>query len=356
MNQAGSHQAKPHQARITHEAAHWHALQRQGGLSTAQQARFMDWLVASPEHLREYLAIGRVAGALGEAMRAMPIDLEALIGSATTSSPPDNVVALPVRRASPRSEAVRPRRRQLPRIAAAAALLMGVGVAAHVAWPQSGHYVAVHGTPRSFELPDRTVVHLNAESELSTRFTLFQRRVELVRGQASFVVASERRPFAAHAAGLQVQDIGTTFDVSLWREQARIDVAEGRVRVVSDAGAGRLLADLRAGQSARVDYRDHAVSVSNEDVDTMTAWWQRRVVFRDQPLRDVADQFNRLNAVHLQVEDAAAGALRLTGNLGGEDVESLRAFLDEQPMLRTVVTGKRIAVSSRATETGDAPR
>ncbi|MEL1264850.1 FecR family protein [Pseudoxanthomonas putridarboris] len=344
MNRPGSHPQ-----RATQEAAHWYALQRQGGLSAMQQARFMDWLVASPEHLREYLAVGRVAGELGDAMRAMPIDLEALIaGKEPAQAVPDNVVALPARRSSSPPAAARPRRRRLPRAVAAAAVLVCLGIAAHVAWPQSRHYVAAHGAPRSFELPDRTVVHLNAESELSMRFGLFQRRVELARGQASFVVAADRRPFTVQAAGLQVQDIGTTFDVSLRREQARIDVAEGRVRVVGDAGAGRLLADLRAGQSARIDYRDHAVSVSHEDVGMMTAWWERRVVFRDEPLRDVADQFNRLSAVRLHVEDPAAGALRLTGNLSGDDLESLRAFLDEQPALRTVVTANEIRVQSHA--------
>lgn len=342
-------EASIHPAHVTHEAAHWHALQRQGGLSATQRTQFMDWLVASPEHLREYLAIGRIAGELGDAMRAMPIDLDALI--AAPPAPASNVVALPlsalpIKRSVPAPAAARPRRR-LPRIAAAAAVLAVLGLAVHLSWPQSRFYVAAHGAPRSFELPDRTVVHLNAESELSMRFDLFHRRVELMRGQASFVVARDRRPFAVHAAGLQVQDIGTTFDVSLRREQARIDVAEGRVRVLNEAGAGRLLADLRAGQSARIDYLDHAVSVSQEDVGTMTAWWQQRIVFRDEPLRDVADQFNRLNRIRLQVDDAAAGALRLTGNLRGDDLDSLRAFLDQQPTLETTVTADRIRVSSR---------
>lgn len=336
-----------HPARATQEAAHWHALQRQGGLGAAQQARFLDWLVASPEHLREYLAIVRVAGELGDAMRGMPIDLEALIAAESAQPPPDNVVALPVRRSPPPTEAKPPRRTRLPRIAAAAAMLLGLGLGVHASWPQSGHYVAVHGAPRSFELPDGTVVHLNAESALSMRFSLFDRRVELTRGQASFVVARDRRPFAVRAAGLQVQDIGTTFDVSLQREQARIGVAEGRVRILSDSGEVRLLADLRAGQSARIDYRDHAVSMAQEDVGTMTAWWTRRIVFRDESLRDVADRFNRLNAVRLQVDDDAAGALRLTGNLRGDDLDSLRAFLDDQPTLTTTVTANRIRVSTR---------
>ncbi|WP_407353344.1 FecR family protein [Luteimonas sp. R10] len=334
-----------HPAGITQEAAHWHALQRQVGLGAAQQARFMDWLVASPEHLREYLAIARVAGELGDVLRAMPIDLEALIDDEAPQPAPDNVVALPVRRPPPKAA---PRRRmRLPRFAAAAVALLALGIGMHLAWPQSAHYAAPHGAPRSFELPDGTVVHLNAESALSMRFSLLHRRIELARGQASFVVADDRRPFAVHAAGLQVRDIGTTFDVSLQREQAQIGVAEGRVRIVAAAGEGRLLADLRAGQSARVDYRDQAVSVSHEDVETMTGWWTRRVVFRDMPLRDVADAFNRLNRVHLHVEDAAAGELRLTGNLSGDDLDSLRAFLDGQPTLRTTLSAGRIHVGTR---------
>lgn len=336
-----------HPTHTTHEAAQWHALQREGALSATQQARFMDWLVASPEHLREYLAVGRVAGELGDALRGMTIDLEALIAGESTQPAPDNVIALPVRCSSSPSKAKPPRRTRLPRIAAAAVMLLVLSLGVHALWPQSGHYVATHGAPRIFELPDGTIVHLNAESALSMRFGPLHRRIELAHGQASFIVADDRRPFVVHAAGLQVQDIGTTFDVSLQREQARIGVTEGRVHIVSDADKSRLLADLSAGQSARVDYRDHAVSVSQEDVEAMTAWWTRRIVFRDEPLRDVADHFNRLNVVRLQIDDEAAGALRLTGNLSADDLDSLRVFLGEQPALATRVTANQIRVSTR---------
>jgi transmembrane sensor len=303
--------------------------------------------VSSPEHLREYLAIGRVAGELSEAMRGMSVDLEALIDDDSTPSAHDNVVALPARRPPPPLKAAPRRLARLPRIAAAAVMLLGLGIGLHVSWPRSEHYVAAHGAPRSFELPDGTVVRLNAESALSTRFSLLRRRVELSRGQASFIVARDRRPFAVHAADLQIEDIGTTFDVLLLHEQARIGVTEGRVRIVSHVSEGPPLADLHAGQSARVRYRDHAVSVSQEDVDTMTGWWKRRIVFRDEPLRDVAEQFNRLNTVRLRIDDAAAGALRLTGSLSADDLDSLRAFLDEQPTLTTTIAANEIRVGAR---------
>lgn len=333
----------PPKARIAQEALEWYALQRQGGLDASQQARFMDWLVTSPDHLREYMAVGRFAAELAEAMLELPADTAG--ADLRTAPASGNVVALPVRLVRVRAEPARSRARA-GRLAIAATVVLAFGAVIRVGWPQSARYVAAHGAPARIELPDGTVAHLNADSALRIRFSLWQRRVELERGQASFFVAEDRRPLFVHAAGLVVHDVGTTFDVSLQREQARIAVSEGRVHIVGDDEDDGMLADLRAGQSARVAYRDHAVSVRDEDPDTMTAWWTQRIVFRDEALRDIADQFNRLNTQRLDV-DGAAGALRLTGNLRADDLDSLRAFLDQQPSLVTRRSPDGIRVSAR---------
>lgn len=326
--------AVEHPSALTSAAAHWHALQREGDLSPSQQRDFMQWLLVSPEHLREYMAISEVAAALGEAFRAVPIDVESLLQAPTPAGNEHNVVRFPsLTRAEPTVAKASPVPGR-PRIALAAALMLGVGVVTTLAWPRTGHYAAAHGAPREIKLTDGTLVHLDAESEISVRMTLLGRRVELERGQASFVVGKDRRPFSVNAAGLQVTDIGTTFDVSLLREQVRIAVSEGRVDVSGDGGSGRMLASLGAGQAAQVDYRDQRVLVSQEDPASMSAWWRGRVVFRDESLRDVADRFNRRNRLRLHVSDDA-GALRLTGNLCVDDVASLRAFLDQQPTLVT---------------------
>ncbi len=326
--------AVEHPSALTIAAANWHALQREGDLSPSQQRDFMRWLLVSPEHLREYMAISEVAGALGEAFRAMPVDVESLLQAPAPAGNDHNVIRFSPR---PRAQPAVPKishARGRPRIAVAAALMLGFGLITTLAWPRTGYYAAAHGAPRQITLADGTLVHLDAESEISVRMTLLGRRVELERGQASFVVGKDRRPFSVHAAGLQVTDIGTTFDVSLLREQARIAVSEGRVHVRGDGGNGRMLANLGAGQAAQVDYRDQRVRVSQEDAASMTAWWKGRVVFRDASLRDVADRFNRRNTLRLHVSEEA-GALRLTGNLRVDDVESLRAFLDQQPTLVT---------------------
>ncbi len=340
-------------AQVTQAAAEWHALHRSGELSPAQQARFMAWLLGSPEHLREYLALGRLAAELGAALRDLPLQLPA--DDLATPSRNDNVVALPLRHTAPRAPARPAPRRWLPHLASAAVLLLALGTGVALGWPRTTHYATAHGAPRTFTLADGSVVHLNAESALSTRFSLLSRRVALERGQASFIVADERRPFSVHAAGLLVRDIGTTFDVSLLREQARIGVVEGRVQISAEGEGARLLADLGAGQGARIDYHDHQVRVANEDIAAMTGWWERRIVFRDELLREVADQFNRLNAVRIHADDAA-GALRLTGNLAANDVDSLRAFLQQQPGLQTTLDSDGIRVAAVAGAKGNRRR
>ncbi|CAN7411367.1 FecR domain-containing protein [Pseudoxanthomonas sp. LjRoot143] len=331
----------------TEEAAHWHLLQREGALSATDQQRFMDWLVASPDHLREYLAMARVTAELGEALRTLPADAETDALIAGRPADHANIIPLGRTRAIEHPPARATRRTWLPRAAAAATLLLAVTTGWQAVSPSPRHYLAPHGEPRVFALDDGTVLHLNAESEASVSLGLFHRRVALTRGQASFVVAPGRRPFTVRAAGMEVRDIGTTFDVSLQRDQARFGVTEGRIHVVDEDGAGRLLADLQAGQAARIAQADRRVHISQEDSDVLTAWWDRRVVFRDEPLRDIADRFNRMNRVRLHVDDNVAGALRLTGNLQANDLASLRAFLDEQPSLATTADAREIRVRSR---------
>lgn len=322
----------PHSSQITREAAHWHALQRAGGLTPEQQAKFMDWLVASPRHLREYLAVQRVAGELAGALRAMENDVDALLATAQ-QAPQGNVVALPIapRRIAPAS----PRRRGALRAFALAATLAGVVVLAQGFWPREQLHETARGAPRAFVLADGSRVHLAGDSAIGVKMGPLRRRVELRRGQASFEVAPGRRPFDVRAAELRIEDVGTIFDVALRYAQARVDVAEGRVKVWDERApsASAPLADLHAGQSARIAYKDRAIQVNDEDPAAMTAWWSGRVVFRDETLLEVAERFNRLNRVQLRIEDADAAALRLTGNLRGDDIDSLLAFLHDQQSL-----------------------
>lgn len=334
------------------DAAHWHALQRMQPLDAQQEQQLLDWLTASPQHLREYLAMQRVAGDLGEALRGMDLDVDALLASdAADGAASGNVIVLPVPRRAPAAAPVRAARAHAAsrwRLAAAAAVC-AMAVLVGWAWPRTQTYRTALGEQRSVQLADGSVVRLNAQTRVRATLTPWSRTLQLLQGQASFVVAADRRPLQVQAGGLRVQDIGTTFDIALHPDQARIEVSSGRVQVWrEDRPQQPMLADLGAGQSARIDTADGRVELGNEDVAAMHAWWQHRIVFRDEPLANVAEDFNRLNRTRLLIDDADAGAMRLTGNLRGDDVAALRAFLDAQPTLQVRTSADGIHVRSRA--------
>ncbi|MXV12811.1 iron dicitrate transport regulator FecR [Xanthomonas sp. LMG 8992] len=326
-------------------------------LDAKQEQQLLDWLTASPQHLREYLAMQRVAGDLGEALRGMDLDVDALLASDDTAdgAASGNVIALPLPRRAPATATVAAaptraaRTNAAPRWRlAAAAAVCAVAVLVGWNWPTSQTYTTALGEQRSVQLADGSTVRLNAQTQVRATLTPWSRKLQLLQGQASFLVAADRRPLQVQAGGLRVEDIGTTFDIALHPDQARIEVSAGRVHVWrQDQPRQPMLADLGAGQSARIDTADGRVELGNEDVAAMHAWWQRRIVFRDEPLANVAEDFNRLNRTRLLIDDADAGAMRLTGNLRGDDVAALHAFLDAQPTLQVHTGADGIHVRSR---------
>ncbi|MFA4762656.1 FecR domain-containing protein, partial [Xanthomonas perforans] len=195
--------------RLTEEAAHWHALQRMQPLDADQQARFMDWLTASPAHVREYLAVTQVAGALGEALDAMALDVDALLQADRRhdTGMARNVIALPLpprhpvaARGTARSQSAARRPHWHVGLAAMLGLLTVLG---SWAWPHTSTYATAHGEQRRVQLSDRSVVFLNADTRIQATMTPWSRRLQLLQGQASFAVAADRRPLQVRALDLQ---------------------------------------------------------------------------------------------------------------------------------------------------------
>lgn len=337
--------ALPSSSSITQQAAHWQAVHREGPLSDADRAAFMAWLVASPEHLREYLVLGHIGSALSEALADE--DIDALLAG------PDevgrgNVLRLPQAVGQTGRAGTAPvRQRHVARWAMAACVaLLTLTCGGWFLGSETAQFETPHGAPQQWTLADGSQLQLDADSRVTIYFSPLQRRLDVQRGRAAFVVAEGWRPFEVQAAGLRVRDIGTTFSVSLQRELARVDVLEGRVQVRAEVDP-RVLVDIGAGESARIAYRDHRVELREEAPAAISGWWQGRIAFHDEALRDVVDQFNRRNRQQVLLEDAQAGSLRLSGNLRADGFEALAAYLQAQPALEVRSTAGGIHVRSR---------
>jgi transmembrane sensor len=133
-----------------------------------------------------------------------------------------------------------------------------------LATPRGGQYQLV--------LPDGSKVWLNAASSIHypTAFAGKERKVEIT-GEAYFEVAkNENMPFAVMANGVDVQVLGTYFNVNAYADEGMVKTTllEGAVRVTKDAAT----ALLQPGEQAQLTKAGDLKLVHNADVAEAVAW------------------------------------------------------------------------------------
>lgn len=121
-------------------------------------------------------------------------------------------------------------------------------------------------------LPDGSRVWLNAASSMRypTAFNGDRREVEL-QGQGYFEVApNARQPFFVKVNNLEVQVLGTSFDIMAYADEKSINttLVEGLVNVKNGTTEQR----LKPGQQAIVDPATGSMVVRQADVDQVIAW------------------------------------------------------------------------------------
>jgi len=131
-------------------------------------------------------------------------------------------------------------------------------------------------TPRGGQyqvtLPDGTRVWLNAASSLKypVCFKGAERSVELT-GEAYFEVAADvQHPFKVLTNNMEIQVLGTHFNVMAYTDEKNINTTllEGAVKIVQGT-AGQV---LHPGQQAVLDKQTTMIQLKNADIQQVVAW------------------------------------------------------------------------------------
>jgi transmembrane sensor len=189
--------------------------------------------------------------------------------------------------------------------------------------------------PRRIMLADGTVVTLNTNTEVETRFSASERRVALTSGEAHFDVAHETaRPFNVTANGMSIRAVGTAFNVRVAAASVEVVVTSGKVQliqpesaVLSKNAAPREVPLLEPGDRAVVAEaaaearREVAITrLEPAQLREALAWQQEMLVFENTPLREVVAQFNLRNSLQLRLADAEFGERRINGVFAANNV------------------------------------
>jgi transmembrane sensor len=351
----GPSSGKPHAA-IVAEASAWFIEFRAGDVNGEARLRFIDWLRRSPEHIQAYLEISGVWAELPSSDPDGRIDISSLIARARSEI---DIIELspagsrPSHTSFPAEPNIEPhtwwqKQRRAVLATAAVALLASVTVRFWGGGDPAVSYSTGIGEQRTIPLPDGSTVELNARSSLQVHLTPQQRDVTLLEGQALFRVAKDtQRPFVVRAGDAQVRAVGTEFDVYRKQGETVVTVVEGRVETYEQSGRGGEGAIvLSAGE--RLTVLPHTVTKpTHTDPLVATAWLQKRLIFEETPLSEVAEEFNRYNQRPLTIEDRELRKVKISGVYSSTDPASLINFLRSQSSIQLIETENTVRVVRR---------
>ncbi len=338
MSRAGKKQSIP----VREQAAEWLVAFDDGEIEVSEKRKFLGWLKQSPDHIKEFMQLSALHVELtqNDRLQSSIDELVAAAKSGVVELEPATVTT-PDRddeKSEPQAHAVTRRW-----MGVAATLLIGVLTAVWVGrGAQTGHvYRTELGEQRSIALEDGSMITLNTLSEVRVALTERSRQVKLIAGEALFDVAKDpARPFYVDAGPMRLTVVGTRFNVYRQSEQTVLTVVEGRVAVATTSAPPAGNADSSADSRLMANAGDRvAVAVDGSGVtraeipaaEASTAWTERKLIFEERPLADVAEEFNRYNRLPIKVDDPELGSRRITGVFNAHDAELLGTFLGNQP-------------------------
>ena len=199
--------------------------------------------------------------------------------------------------------------------------------------PRGGEYALV--------LSDGTRVWLNAETELSypSYFSGKDRRVKL-KGEAYFeVTADTSMPFIVETKHLQINVLGTSFNISAYPDESHhATLAKGKIKAIYEEKQ----VILSPGEQALLT--DSGMIVHAVDIATYTSWKERRFVFKNKPLQEVARDLERWYNVRLTIRQDAQ-PIRLTANLPKyENIEKILHIIENIARVKCETNDQEIII------------
>jgi transmembrane sensor len=207
------------------------------------------------------------------------------------------------------------------------------------------HYQTAIGEQRTVRLADGSRITLNTNTELTVRLEAARREVELLKGEALFEVAHDRRrPFTVAAAGEFVRAVGTAFIVKRERQKVEVTLLSGAVVVSDDHDARSSVVSLFPGDRLR-KAADGKNTLDRPQMAQVTAWQKSELVLDHTPLSDAVAELNRYSVKPVQLRLGPGADLKVSGIFQSKDNRSFAYTVAKIYALKVSETSDAIVVT-----------
>ena len=212
-----------------------------------------------------------------------------------------------------------------------------------------------YGKLFDLELSDGTKIKLNAGTSIRypVKFIKGLQRKVFLKGEAYFEVAKDKtHPFIVNANDINVEVLGTEFNMSYYPEDTNINtvLVEGSVRLYGETGLNspKIETLLTPGHKAAWNKNNKEMVVNKVDTQLYTAWKDGILLFKKSAYENIVKKLERHYDViienHYQFLDSQV--YTATFSSSEETIEDvLDAFKEDTPFRYIRLNGNKIIIT-----------
>ncbi|HXB09381.1 MAG TPA: FecR domain-containing protein [Puia sp.] len=250
---------------------------------------------------------------------------------------------------------------RLVRVFAAAACVAALGfgiwwIGARTGRPQYANERTGYGEMKTIVLPDSSVVILNSNSSLRIpeQWTEAAGRQVWLEGEAYFQVQKQPatvRKFVVHTRQVDVEVLGTKFNVNTRRQRAVVSLEEGKVRLSVHGGDSAVLEKraamvMRPGQVFVVNATQEPRINDDKAVAARSGWTRHEFHFDSTTLVEVAHLIEDTYGYKMQMADSAVmSRFMISGDVRVQNVEEMARVLEASSGYTVRIKDKTLFVS-----------
>ncbi|MCC9134844.1 FecR family protein [Pontibacter silvestris] len=245
-------------------------------------------------------------------------------------------------------------RKSMLAAAAVTLLLLISGITLFIIGQQKTVIYATHyGEKQSILLPDSSIVVLNANSQLTIPAADWgeeEPREVRLKGEAYFSITHKvnNQKFIVHTSdGVQVEVLGTEFNVSDRGSRNRVVLASGKVMLnIARTGVNKQLL-MKPGEL--VEIAEDAGTITKQEIDTdiYTSWKDNKLIFYDISLQEIATMLEENYGYAVVIQDKALADQKITAFLDAGSLSDILVTLSETLGVKIIQDKqKRIMISN----------
>ena len=183
-------------------------------------------------------------------------------------------------------------------------------------------------------LSDGTAVYMNAGTQLTYPISFLStgNREVFVSGEAYFDVTSDtQRPFIVNAEELNVEVLGTEFNVLAYPEDGVSDVVlvEGSVGMYNDKTRIDQATVLTPGTKGSFDKSAANIVIEQVNTKVYTSWRNGELVYRNLPFKHILKKLERHYNIKLVLNNPELGEEPFSASFENKSIEEVLSFFDD---------------------------